>query len=186
MKWLLLCIDFLNNNKEWIFSGIGVLVISTLFANKKKIGSFLVKLKRYFKYLRLKLFSDKENEPFDDSTFVSEYPSDGICIPVGKIFTKSWTIKNSGNTIWENRTLRCTEFVNDYFHPVDPTIKIPTTLPGQIITLKVKYYVTAEGCYSSKWKMFDDNDNLIYPNKTIGLGVNITAKNSTHYNSNQK
>lgn len=53
---------------------------------------------------------------------------------------------------------------------------IPTTYPGQIITLNVEYEVTAEGDYSSKWKMYDRKNNLIYPHKSIGLGVNIMAR----------
>lgn len=115
----------------------------------------------------------------DDSVFISEYPSDGVTIPVGKIFQKSWTIKNAGNTIWEGRILRCVEYVNDSFYPVKTTIKIPTTLPGEIITLKVEYYTKVEGDYHSKWKMYDKSNNLIYPEKSIGLGVNIHVRNKT-------
>ena len=122
----------------------------------------------------------KDDNTKDDSVFISEYPSDGITIPVGKMFKKSWTVKNAGNTIWKNRTLRCVEYVNDCFFPVETVIKIPKTYPGEIITLKVEYKALVEGDYHSKWKMFDQDNNLIYPEKSVGLGVNILVRKSVH------
>ena len=157
-----------------IISVLTFLILSVLLIIKLK--HFVKNLIETIKKLIHNNNPQRDGEIKDDSVFISEYPSDGITIPVGKIFKKSWTVKNAGNTIWEKRTLRCVEYVNDHFFPVKPAIKIPKTLPNQIITLKVEYYVLAEGDYHSKWKMYDKNNNIIYPEKNIGLGVNILAR----------
>lgn len=159
-------ISWIARNKEWLFSGIGISTIAILTGIVKHM---------YHKKER----KDQHNAStplYDNSSFVSESPPDGITIPVGKIFHKSWTIKNSGDIVWENRVLRCTEYVNDCFYPVKKEISIPKTYPNQIITLHVKYYVYVEGDYSSKWKMYDKNNDLLYPQKRMGLGVNIMAR----------
>lgn len=171
-KWLI-------ENKSWLFSGAGVFVLGLIFSTNKKI---LPKIKKGLSLISNKVKRNKkrsnnsQTESFDDSVFVSESPYDGVTVPVGKIFNKSWTIMNNGNMIWENRTLRCVEYVDNYFFPVDLTIDIPKTLPKETVTLKVKYKVLAQGDYHSKWKMFDKDNNLVYPDKKIGLGVNISAR----------
>lgn len=128
------------DNKEWLFSGLGITIIGLAVAFSKKIT---ITFKRLYKKIKITLHDIK--------------------------FKKSWTIKNNGNEIWKGRTLRCVEYAGDCFYPVKDTIKIPTTLPGQIITLTVEYNVTQLGNYRSKWKMYDKDNNLIYPQKSIGL-----------------
>lgn len=171
-------INWIIKNKEWIFSGIGITIITLAFIFIKRIKRFVICFIKRIRYIieYPKGIKGKGEKTYDDSVFISEYPSDGISIPVGERFKKSWTIKNDGNVIWEKRTLRCIEYANGYFYPVNKIIRIPTTYPGQIITLNVEYEVTAEGDYSSKWKMYDRKNNLIYPHKSIGLGVNIMAR----------
>lgn len=159
------------DNKEWLFSGLGITIIGLAVAFSKKIT---ITFKRLYKKIKITLHDIKfknlkENKDFDDSLFISEKPYNGISIPLNKKFKKSWTIKNNGNVIWKGRTLRCVEYAGDCFYPVKDTIKIPTTLPGQIITLTVEYNVTQLGNYRSKWKMYDKDNNLIYPQKSIGL-----------------
>lgn len=159
------------DNKEWLFSGLGITIIGLAVAFSKKIT---ITFKRLYKKIKITLHDIKfknlkENKDFDDSLFISEKPYNGISIPLNKKFKKSWTLKNNGNVIWKGRSLRCVEYAGDCFYPVKDTIKIPTTLPGQIITLTVKYNVTQLGNYRSKWKMYDKDNNLIYPQKSIGL-----------------
>jgi len=89
---------------EWIFSGIGVVILTWL-------GHILSKVIHKYK--------KKENKPpkeyFDDSKFISEYPPDGINILVGNTLIKSWTIQNNGNIIWKNRYLKCINDIPDFF-----------------------------------------------------------------------
>ena len=170
-KWLI-------ENIPWIFSGVGVFALGLIISMNKKI---IPKIKKgvlfVFEKLKFKNKSTNCNDTYyDDSIFISERPYDGVTIPVGKIFEKSWTIMNNGNMIWENRTLRCVEYVDSYFYPINRIIDIPKTLPKQTVTLKVRYKVLAQGDYHSKWKMYDKNNNLVYPDKNIGLGVNISAR----------
>lgn len=164
MKYFRFFYTWIIQNKEWIFSGIGISLIGIISNIIKK------------KHKNNRNPSNSNDDIIDDSKFISEDPPDGIVIPVGEKFIKTWTIKNNGRTIWKNRVLRCTEYPKNCFFPVKEKIKIPKTHPGEIITLKVEYYVAVEGDYSSKWKMFDENNNKIYPNKSIGLGVNIMAR----------
>lgn len=159
-------IDWIKHNKEWLFSGLGISAISTM----------IIAFKHLYHKSQKKEQHSEATLLHDNSSFVSENPPDGITIPVGKVFNKSWTIKNSGDIVWENRVLRCTEYVSKCFYPVKMEIPIPKTYPNQIITIHVKYYVYVEGDYSSKWKMYDKNNNLLYPQKRIGLGVNIKAR----------
>ena len=167
--------EFIDKNKEWLLSGLGVVVIGWFGVIVK------VLIKKGFNIQRIirKLFP-KKNKPSenlkDDSQFVSEAPFDGIAIPIGKKFDKSWTIKNAGNCTWRNRRLVCVEYASSYFYPVEKEINIPVTKPGENVTLKVVYNVTAEGCYTSRWKMYDENNNLVYPEKSIGLAVNVIAR----------
>ena len=166
---------FVSENKEWLLSGIGVALISWLgLMIKTAIKGKLSIRKLIRNVFRRKINSNKDLK--DDSQFISESPFDGIAIQVGEKFTKSWTIKNSGNCTWRNRRLVCVEYASSYFYPVEKEIKIPVTKPGENVTLKVVYIVTAEGCYTSRWKMYDENNNLIFPKKHIGLAVNIIAK----------
>lgn len=172
-------LNWIINNKEWIFSGIGITIFSLFCVSYKKIISFFkivyYKVKRYFHKNKTKQKTDKNIH--DDSLFISESPADGIIIPVGKIFVKTWTIKNNGDVLWENRTLRCVEYAKNVFYPLKLSVKIPPTLPGEIITIKVQYYAKGEGDFRSRWKMYDKNNNLIYPQKSIGLGINVMVRN---------
>lgn len=143
---------------EWIFSGIGVVIISGM------IGIFKKKNKK------------QENcdvlEVRDDSIFISENPPDGVSILVGTSFEKSWTIKNNGNIIWSGRYLECVEDVPEFFYPQKRRVNIPKLNPGEKFTLKVKYFAKVEGNYFSQWKMFDENGRMIFPKKK-GLGVYV-------------
>ena len=165
------------------FNSHTAIIIISILAFISLSVILIIKIKPLIKRMISSIKERKKDLPRDDvikddSVFISEYPSDGITIPVGKVLKKSWMVKNAGNTIWENRTLRCVEYVNDCFFPIESVIKIPKTLPGEIITLEVEYNALVEGDYHSKWKMYDKDNNIIYPQKDIGLGVNIHVRKS--------
>ncbi len=170
LKWI-------EENKEWLFSGLGITLIGLFIAFSKRIKKFLKNsFHRILTYFKAKKILKQQKQPnYDDSLFISEMPYDGISVPINKIFKKSWTIKNNGNIVWKGRILRCVEFAGDCFYPVNNEIKVPTTLPGEIITLSVEYHVKQLGNYRSKWKMYDKENNEIYPNKKIGLMLHVIA-----------
>ena len=57
---------------------------------------------------------------------------------------------------------------------------MPIVPPGEIYTLKVRYYALEVGDYRSRWKMYNSNGDLAFPNKEIGLGVNIHVTTNSH------
>lgn len=155
---------------EWIFSGIGVLLITSLITLLKRI-----KDKRY------KQKKDDERSQItnlmDASEFISENPPDGINIKSGTVFEKQWTIRNSGEVVWVDRYLKCISYVPNYFYPEKVLIKMPVVRPGQKYTLKVKYYANLEGEYLSEWKMVDKNEKLLFPNlMPLGVFVRVLRK----------
>lgn len=169
--------DWLNENKDWFFSGAGVTILLYFFFNKaiyKTIKNVWQRIANSIKWhFRKRHMKDRDH---DDSMFVSESPADGITKKVGEVLVKSWTIMNNGNVIWKNRTLQCVEYVDGLFYPEKMILKIPTTYPGQKRTFTVKYVLKGTGDFHSKWKMYDENNQLIYPNKRLGLGVNISVR----------
>ncbi len=53
-------------------------------------------------------------------------------------------------------------------------VKMPVIKPGQEYVLSVEFSITCEGIYRSYWKMYDENNNLTFPNLE-GLGVTLVA-----------
>lgn len=149
------------------FSGIGVVILTWIIHISSKV---LHKHKE----------CENSKEYFDDSKFISEYPPDGINILVGTKFEKNWTIQNNGNITWKNRTLKCINDVPNFFYPEKRIVKIPELEPGKQFTLKVKYIVKEEGEYFSQWKIFDENDEMMFPQKR-GLGVFVRAVTEEKY-----
>lgn len=139
---------------EWTFSGIGVVILTWLIHMISKLI-----------HKRKNKDSEKIKEYFDDSKFISEYPPDGINILVGNTIIKSWIIQNNGNIIWKNRCLKCINDVPGFFYPEKRMVKIPELKPGEQFTLKVKYFAKEEGEYFSQWKIFDEFDEMIFPQK---------------------
>lgn len=108
---------------------------------------------------------------FDRSTFVDEYPPDGKKYKNHSEIIKKWTIQNSGNVVWKNRVMKCTDYTS-YFYPEIMEIHMPNVFPGETYTLEVKYHIKAEGRYESVWKMFDEHGQLSYP-KLKGLWIEV-------------
>lgn len=172
-------ISWIEANKSWVFSGIGITILGILFKSKDKLFAIVKKI-----YKRIKFhFNNNHKNNYktvpikDNSTFISENPYDGCTIPCDSVFEKEWTIKNSGNEIWENRYIKCVEYPGKSFYPEKNMVKIKKVYPGETVTLKVRYFAKAEGDYVSRWKMCDKDENYFFPDKRIGLGVNIHVRN---------
>lgn len=122
----------------------------------------------------------------DASGFIDETIPDGSIIAAGSTFTKSWTLQNVGDILWENRYLVCIDYkpmidhypngqpIQDYqLRPHQNTIAIPPTPPGHIVTLKMDFDAPrVTGRYISYWKMIDSEGNVCFP-KGIGVSVSI-------------
>lgn len=151
----------------WLFSGIGLSLISSLY-NKRKKNCFPEDspIKELPKEDSIKYF--------DKSIYIGEKPPDGTIIKIGEKLHKEWTIKNAGQTVWKGRYLKSE---NSPVHVQQSVTKVimPKISPGQQYTLKVDYVVNYEGEYRLYWKMYDKNNNQVYP-ELEGLGVTITVK----------
>ncbi len=163
-------IAWIFENKSWIFSGAGVVIISFLVHFAGKIQ--YVSIKHRLKYL---LCHQNPEHSQDSSTYVSEYLPDGSRCFVGESFEKRWTIRNNGQIIWKNRYMKC-DPLPDFLHVSREIVKIPMIYPNQEYTLKVKYRVGCEGTYKSYWKMYGKDNKLSFPH-LVGLGITIYAVN---------
>ena len=124
----------------------------------------------------------------DASAFVSEAPPDGLLIAPNTRFVKSWTIQNVGRIVWQNRFLTCQNPKTDIIYPNNQTsadyhftpltnqIAIPTTHPGECITLSVEFITpSTSGQYISYWKMTDEHGNYCFGDG-IGLSTLILVQ----------
>jgi transcriptional regulator with XRE-family HTH domain len=112
----------------------------------------------------------------DGATFVSETPADGLSVPCGTTYVKSWTIRNSGSVPWHGRRLR----------RIGPTLgpwtlgserhtPIADTDPGETVTLSVSIKTPRmETAAVAQWKMVDEHDLLYFPDQfSVGLGLYV-------------
>ena len=112
----------------------------------------------------------------DEASFVSETPPDGVTIPCGAVFTKSWTIRNSGNVPWRDRRAR----------RVGPTTgpwtltsarfaRVPDADPGETVRISVELRAPQmETAAVAQWKMVDEDGLLYFPTKySVGLAVYV-------------
>lgn len=161
--------QYIVENKEWLFSGAGVsavILVATATYRYFRHNSKRVKNETN-KMINLQHTNDK-------SVYVSETPPDGTKCLVGTPFIKTWTIRNVGTVIWRKRYLKC-DPLPAYMHVDKEKVKIPKVLPGQEYSLQVTYTIDYEGVYHSYWKMYDENNNMTFPDLE-GLGVTIIAE----------
>lgn len=130
--------------------------------------------------------------PYDDIGFIGDvtYPDNSI-VTTGQIFEKVWEIRNIGTKTWHNRKIVCTDqqiqvqikdhSTRKFLHgliPISGTeITIPTTEPGQNLSISVTFQAPEIACTTiSWWKMTDENNNFLFP-ETPGLycQVNVVA-----------
>lgn len=117
----------------------------------------------------------------DVASFVSETPPDGITVPLGGTFTKTWTIRNSGIVAWRGRRLRrIGPTTGPWTLTSDRLTPIPDTEPGGTVTLSVILHVPhMETAAVAQWKMVDEDDLLYFPTKySVGLGLYVLVGHS--------
>lgn len=114
--------------------------------------------------------------PGDKTSYVSEWPPDGITVSLGETFKKNWTIENAGAVPWIGRRLR----------RMGPTVghttlisarftAIPDTEPGEQVTLSVTLRAPhVQTATYAQWKMVDQDDLLYFPTShSIGLAIHV-------------
>lgn len=114
----------------------------------------------------------------DFSELVSENYPDGTMVPFGASFTKSWTIRNAGNTPWIGRSLkRMTPRTPLFPHTVEMTA-VPTTMPGETATISVEVAATRlSGFTQLRFKMVNNQGELCWPRLyPYGLGLVIETR----------
>lgn len=128
----------------------------------------------------------------DDSGFVGDitYPDNSI-VYVNQIFTKTWAVRNTGNTVWKRRKLICVDkqlevrvkdsdfhaFSSPGLTPVTAEVKVPEVLPGETVELSVAFKAPPYPCTTvSYWKSIDEKGDLIFPDKEgLSCLVNVVA-----------
>jgi transcriptional regulator with XRE-family HTH domain len=112
----------------------------------------------------------------DEARFVAETPPDGVTVPCGATFTKSWTIRNSGSVPWHGRRLRR---IGPTTGPWTLTsarfITIPDIEPGETVAISVQLHTPhMETAAVAQWKMVDEDDLLYFPTVySVGLGLYV-------------
>ena len=121
---------------------------------------------------------------YDDSLFIGESPADGISCLVGEEFRKTWTIRNVGTQIWHKRFMRCSP-LPEHVTVNRQTVEMPDILPGEEFTLDVTYMANDEGRYYSEWRIYKEDGQVAFPEKS-GVGVTLVVNpNNASSNANQ-
>lgn len=151
------------------FLFIALLVVSTIFVFKKEKTT-----KTYSP--PPKLLTPLYNE--DNTSFIADitFP-DGEYVAVNSTFEKVWRIKNTGNIVWKDRTLRRETPREKEICDSITQINIPTTPPGEVVDLSVDFKAPEmPGSCKVYWKMYDENGNQTFPDAhPLYLLVNVVA-----------
>lgn len=117
---------------------------------------------------------------FDASGFVTETVPDHSSVTTGQIFCKTWEIQNIGHVTWQNRKLLCVDrpasspriidgvqpplYSERCLTPLQTSIDIPETLPGDTVLLSVQFKAPSYPCsIISYWKMADEHGDICFP-----------------------
>jgi transcriptional regulator with XRE-family HTH domain len=117
--------------------------------------------------------------PGDASTFVDEDVPNGQCFAPGEVFTKTWTIRNSGSVAWKGRRLeRQGPKTGPGLITSARYYDIPDTGAGELakipVLLKAPTYDSTSIAY---FKMVDEQGHLCFPNRyQIGLEVIVRVE----------
>jgi transcriptional regulator with XRE-family HTH domain len=114
----------------------------------------------------------------DQSWFLEETIPDGMLMPKGHHFIKSWTIVNTGNRPWRGRYLQRVGAASGVGLITTPLrVPVPMTLPGEKAVLEVPCVAqNVEGTSRAHFKMADAAGRLYFPDRyDVGLVVQITV-----------
>jgi transcriptional regulator with XRE-family HTH domain len=116
--------------------------------------------------------------PTDASLFVSETIADGTVMQPGQRFEKTWTIRNGGDVVWEDRLL-CRIGIASGVGLITTPVAVPiyTTHPGETVTIAVPCVAHGvAGNSIATFKMTDQEGRLLFPDRYApGLQVQVTV-----------
>ncbi|WP_052663452.1 NBR1-Ig-like domain-containing protein [Psychromicrobium lacuslunae] len=124
------------------------------------------------------LVASDRRELVDSSEIISETVPDGTIFPFGATFTKSWTLRNSGEVPWINRTIRrMTPNTPTYPHSAE-TVRLADTMPGESVVISLEMTVNRYPSIAIvRFKMVDERGNLCWPNSyPLGLSVAVESR----------
>jgi len=108
--------------------------------------------------------------PGDDILLLSEFPEGHHQVTFYEIFNHQWTIKNIGKITWTDRFFEFTNRSATRIRPTETRIAIPTTAPGDEVTLTATIDARHfEGTFEAIWEMKDRNGRLCFPDKSKAL-----------------
>lgn len=119
------------------------------------------------------------------SRFIADitYPDNSL-VQVGQTFEKIWEVINVGTAPWDGWRLQCideylsVQSINGLEHyngngtqygllPLQDSIPIPTTQPGDKVRLAVQFRAPDYACTTiSHWKSINANGEIVFPNFT--------------------
>ena len=118
--------------------------------------------------------------PGDASEFITDVTiPDGLIMPPGFRFRKTWRIKNSGSVPWLRRWLARDGSPSGHGIPQSPSrVLIANTAPGELvdITVPLRAHELA-GTAQVRWKMVDDSGFEYFPDRYYqGLILTIVVR----------
>ena len=123
-----------------------------------------------------KTIAEPRRIPGDAVEFVRESPDD-IELYQGEVATKTWTVRNTGTVLWEERRLMRTGRVRGREIPASAHfVPILRTEPGQVVMLAVDLRCAAvPGTRMVRFKMVDTDGRLLFPDDEHGVTVEVTS-----------
>jgi transcriptional regulator with XRE-family HTH domain len=119
-----------------------------------------------------------------DTRFVSGFIADvtfpdNSTVRAGEVFEKTWEIANVGTDAWVGWRLQCVDVPDPQsvavLQPLDSSIAIPDTLPGQHVHLSVPLRAPALACNAiSQWKCVNAAGDVVFP-RQAGLYCMVTV-----------
>jgi transcriptional regulator with XRE-family HTH domain len=104
-----------------------------------------------------------------DSAFIADvtYPDNSI-VATNQVFEKVWEIQNVGDRAWDGFIVRSVDDPNvpARLKPLDPPVELGHVEPGETVRIAVRLKAPGlAGTVVSRWKMFDEDGELVFPEK---------------------
>jgi hypothetical protein len=115
--------------------------------------------------------------PGDASSFVTDTVPHGTLMEPGQVFTKTWTIRNSGSVAWAGRQLErqgpltAPGLITSLRH-----VPIPDAQPGETVVIETGLKAPTYDCTSiAYFKMVNAAGELCFPS-TYQLGLDVLVR----------
>lgn len=103
---------------------------------------------------------------------------DGALVQPGAALTKTWRLRNTGNTTWGSGyqlVFRDREQMN-----APAAVDVPSTAPGQEVNISVPITApTSDGLHTGRWQLRNPQGTLFGPPVWVSVAVHTPASGST-------